>query len=740
MEKKITLILLLVCSFVFSQEFVTTSTGNGADSYIVSQNPAGNYGSEDRVLTKDLNFGLFRKAYIKFDLSSLSGLTVLDAALNITYMGGAVTSNTVGVYGILDSADLDDWSETTICGHNAPGNSSTTNGFNSDAVFLGNITVASNSSAGDIFVFSNQNLIDFINADTDGLITIAMNVVTSSNTNIIFATKENTSYSSPSLEIEDGTVRLSDFTSVSDAFDYSDDGQSVLFVDEDYDAGVLSGCWNDLTIYGDGVHEISGEIRFEGEDVKRGATEYSNSDNTWLPVGTTLISLSSTPPTGSKLVMQTTLQSASHNQCGLEFLYVRGTSGGDVIIDTDNTTSGNQGITTEFYNPKLYNFSGLQYNTSLSKGATSIPGSWWGTWFSAGDFARIENYAGDDSVTGDKHYFENVKIISVDSTGMTFEPISSYYDKPYIAKADFGKNLTIENTAIEKLSISSYEQVEIDGLETQRLGFNGCYDIDIRNVDAHNTGQDTPRVVGFTFCKKAIVRDISASGATGSADNGNIKFMSPIDFDVDGLDAGYSYSFSSQQAIMGVFGDFYYVPYCTWSSNCSFDSITADKPSAGPSISVWFVGFRDSIFSYINSEAITRFYYSDNIILSGSNYIGMNMDCMGVDNSEIDFNVAGCLSVTDCYSTDFTGDVFSDTLQYGRNVWVRGYSEDITLDDINSSSTATNTFIYLQQVDGITISNCSDQDRDNSSWSLYKGSDVYNLTTTNNNFNEQVSP
>ena len=737
--KKFVSIVLLFCSLAFSQEIVTTATGCGADSYIVSQNPAGNYGGDDQVLVKDLNFGLFRKSYLKFDLSSLSGLAILDASLNITYIGGAVSNNTVGVYGIIDSCDLDNWNETTICGQNAPANNSTTNGFNADAVFLGNITIASNSTAGDIFVFSNDNLIDFLNADTDGLVTIAMNVVTSSNTNIIFATKENTAYSEPSLEIDDGTVRLSDFATVSEAFAYSDDGQSILFVDVDKNAGVLSGCWNNLSIYGDGIHEISGEITFEGEDVKRGSTEYSNSDNSWLPKGTTLLSLSSTPPTGSKLVMQTSLESASHNQCGLEFLFVRGTSGGKVIVDTDNHTAGNQGITTEFYNPKLYNYSGLQFNTSLSEGATSISGNWWGTWFSPGDFARIENYTGDDSVTGDKHYFENVKIISVDANGMTFEPISSFYDKPYIAKADFAKNLTIKNTAIEKLSIDSYEQVAIDGLETQRLGFKGCYDIDIRNVEAHNTGQDTPRVVGFTFCKKAIVRNISASGATGSTDNGNIKFMSPIGFDVDDLDTGYSYS-SSQQAIMGVFGDYYYVPYCTWGSDCSFAGITADEPSGGPALSVWFIGFRNTTFSDINSEAAVRIYCSDNITMSGNSYIGTIVDCNGVDNSEIDFNVAGCLSVSDCYSMDFTGDVFSDTLQYGRNVWVRGDSSDILLDNINSSSTATNTFIYLQQVDGITISNCSDQNRDDSSWSLYKGGDVYNLITSNNVFNEQVSP
>lgn len=70
---------------------------------------------------------------------------------------------------------------------------------------------------------------------------------------------------------------------------------------------------------------------------------------------------------------------------------------------------------------------------------------------------------------------------------------------------------------------------------------------------------------------------------------------------------------------------------------------------------------------------------------------------------------------------------------------MRGYSEDIGLYDIASSSTVYDIFIYLQQVDGIVIDGCSDQDRDNSSWSLYNGGGVYDVTLGTNVFNERVS-
>lgn len=544
------------------------------------------------------------------------------------------------------------------------------------------------------------------------------------------------------------TINLSSYpdtvAGVSNAFNAAADGMNVLIVNADRNVA-LTGSWSGLVIQGDGTHKISGPVVFTGQQVSRSTTPACvNSDGAWLTNNPSNLLLAPVPAAGSQLVLETAVQNESYNQAGLAFVKVTGTNLlGETLIDVDDSAAGNQGITVPFWNPKLYHFTGLQYGGTLNQGATNIPWSALNTnYWQVGDIVRLENYAGTDTADGSTSYFENAKITRLDETGMYFDTgLNSAYAKPYIVKTAFAKDLTITNAAIDRLTIRNYENVTVAGLSTTALLFYNCYNLEVRDVTANNTNGTDPTIVGITFCKQGVVSNIVASGATGTTDNGNIKIMSPINLQIEDLTSGYSYHVgTNSQASLGVFIDYYYTPYKTW-GQCVLNGVVAEVPASGPPLSVWAVGLRNSQLQNITALGTLKLTTCSNLVLNGASSAAGGLDCYYLTNSFLAFTSALYVGAAGCSGATFTGTTTGGATlpRYGRNVWVRPGCNNITLSNIISSSLAADTFIYLQNVSGITVIGCQDQNRTNSAWSLYNGGGVTGLVTNNNVFYEQVS-
>ena len=155
------------------------------------------------------------KIYIRFQLPSDFGY-----ATNATFtMTRAVARNFVSgyvVYGMaqgpiagspwneLTWPELDGVSPSATTWTNAPDNN-TNSGylFTSDAMYLGTFKTVATTTAGDSYSITNGGLLTFLNADTNGFVTvmIARTNIPSSSSEDQWASKENTTYAWPTLAI-----------------------------------------------------------------------------------------------------------------------------------------------------------------------------------------------------------------------------------------------------------------------------------------------------------------------------------------------------------------------------------------------------------------------------------------------------------------------------------------------------------------------------------------------------------
>jgi len=549
----------------------------------------------------------------------------------------------------------------------------------------------------------------------------------------------------PPVAEADQIFRLSAFPNVRTAFDAAANG-NTLIVDcdraADTQTGTLRGFWNDLTIRGTNGHRISGSLVFDGQAVKHDAVSYTNREARWLPVGTNRLALTPAPPLHVPLMMETTREAAYINQCGLEFVAVERFENGCAVIDADLAKPGLQGLRTAFFNPIAHVCGGRAFDAALARKATRLPGAAWANLFHTGDIARIENIGGTDSVDGDTHYYENVEVLSADADGLTFEPLASAYGTPFVAQTQFGRNLTIEQTVIENLTINSYKDVAIRSLKTERVRLTNCYRFEVRDVEAE-TSKGYSQLASFTFCKLGRVENVRASGGRSSSDNANIKFMSPIRVIASRLTSIDSFGLRNDQAMCGFFQDYCYTPYVAWSSENRFADICAQKPQGGAPVAIWFTGLRDSeIFGADAGGGDLRIHKTENVRFGGpSNRCDRITDFFETDASSFDFGRCAYVRIAACRRSAFTGAVTGGdgALQYdGRNVWVCGNAaarcESIRLHDIRSSCTNASPFIWVQQASGILIERCSDQTRSAKAWSLQRGNAVTGLALSNNTF------
>lgn len=154
---------------------INTADGNGADAYINGGTRADNlYGGDTNMLARvSSNLTYCRKWVVRFDLGSIpAGESITSATMTVTNNTAWSTDATsvAGVFGLNDSVDADNWDEAAVNWNNAPGNDTTGQGF-LNATSLGTFN-ATDGNGGAQSSFSSQELVDFLNADTDGLVTL----------------------------------------------------------------------------------------------------------------------------------------------------------------------------------------------------------------------------------------------------------------------------------------------------------------------------------------------------------------------------------------------------------------------------------------------------------------------------------------------------------------------------------------------------------------------------------------
>lgn len=174
---------------------ITTADGTGADSAIINTGGSSsttNYGGDNNVTIKFLHniYGITgsaiwsQKAYLRFDLDAAGVSAAVDTAsldLDFIAVNNLGQPRQVNVFGLTDGHGDENWLENTITWSNAPANDVNsvggayttpgTAGVTSDAIFLGTYDMAAGNG---VHSLSNQNLVDFLNADTNGIVTFIL--------------------------------------------------------------------------------------------------------------------------------------------------------------------------------------------------------------------------------------------------------------------------------------------------------------------------------------------------------------------------------------------------------------------------------------------------------------------------------------------------------------------------------------------------------------------------------------
>ena len=170
------------------------------DTFIQQGNPTTDFNSSTVLIAH--NSTAFpdrnRKIYMKYVLPA-NGTSADSVTLEITPSSiyNSAWFWTYEIYGLNDDAPGNDW--TSITWNNAPANDTGSgNAFTSDATgLLGQI--AGGGSVGETRTVASQALVDFIQADQDGVVTLMMVRSNDSTANDTWASLESGSFSSPQL-------------------------------------------------------------------------------------------------------------------------------------------------------------------------------------------------------------------------------------------------------------------------------------------------------------------------------------------------------------------------------------------------------------------------------------------------------------------------------------------------------------------------------------------------------------
>ncbi|MEM6552654.1 MAG: hypothetical protein AAF750_11075 [Planctomycetota bacterium] len=158
------------------------------------------------------------KTWVRFDLNGAAPGTITDAAFALTFLDntGRFFEFDFEVYGLNDGlageAKLGQggWDQATVTGNNAPGNVFNSS-FEVDAnqtTLLGSFTKPNYNTGFDqegesvgIAGVAGSAFVDFLNADTNGVVTLIIVRTTNENVTSVFASSENTDFDGPSLTL-----------------------------------------------------------------------------------------------------------------------------------------------------------------------------------------------------------------------------------------------------------------------------------------------------------------------------------------------------------------------------------------------------------------------------------------------------------------------------------------------------------------------------------------------------------
>lgn len=216
----ITKSFILVFLVLFSLPSLLAASYNliaEADDYIVSAEPTTNYGNEASLYVKNVALTsstvpstYCRKSYLRFNLSGVvEPITTASFQLTVNneVNGNAVSGTQVfNVYGLNNLTSGENWGESTINWNNAPGNNTTSAyEMNSNTTLLGTFTLVGVGVAGTTVTLNNANLVNFLNADTNNLVTLIVTRVTYQADDAgwihSFASSESTAYAKPTLAL-----------------------------------------------------------------------------------------------------------------------------------------------------------------------------------------------------------------------------------------------------------------------------------------------------------------------------------------------------------------------------------------------------------------------------------------------------------------------------------------------------------------------------------------------------------
>ena len=190
-----------------------------ADSYVQKGAATTNFGNAVGLVIKDSGTGTTtRHAYIRFDVSGLVLSHLVAASLDLTVEarndgGGPKQNYTVKVWGLNNGHAGEAWVEGNgnadnnpageIIWSNAPANDTANNNFiGAQATQLASFTVLGTANPGDVYSISGASLVNFLQADTNGLVTLMLRRVGGNGSNnLSFASKESKVRSAAALNL-----------------------------------------------------------------------------------------------------------------------------------------------------------------------------------------------------------------------------------------------------------------------------------------------------------------------------------------------------------------------------------------------------------------------------------------------------------------------------------------------------------------------------------------------------------
>jgi hypothetical protein len=180
MLRLLTYLSLLSTSILFSTSanalLITTNGGDGADSFITENIKTAVKGGNDNfsAFWGPNNHNNTSVGYLRFDLSSVTD-QITSASLILTSRGSSNIE--LEFYGLNDGHAGENWIETGAGGlnwNNAPGSPAEFTGIPDSGSTTSLGTVNTFVSANNDLVFSSSGLLNFLNADTSGFVTILL--------------------------------------------------------------------------------------------------------------------------------------------------------------------------------------------------------------------------------------------------------------------------------------------------------------------------------------------------------------------------------------------------------------------------------------------------------------------------------------------------------------------------------------------------------------------------------------